>query len=138
MLIFFNFRYFFPVNFSVRFETFNHFGHSMLSKGEQYWRQHSNDFRTPAVTDGLFAIQRHFGFPHTRTLRRTKYSLVLNRSRGATILHSLNFPLISSITSMFFRERMACLVFPLLGFNFSCLLLSRAKILTGNPGVPTR
>ena len=30
------------------FDTFNHFGHSMLSKGEQYWRQHSNDFRTPA------------------------------------------------------------------------------------------
>ena len=31
------------------------------------------------------------------------HSLVLNRSRGATIKHSLNFPLISSITSMFFR-----------------------------------
>ena len=40
------------------------------------------------------------------------YSLVLNRSRGATIKHNPDFPLISSITSMFFGERMACLVFP--------------------------
>ena len=42
----------------------------------------------------------------------SNYSLVLNRSHGATIKHNPDFPLISSITSMFFGERMACLVFP--------------------------
>ena len=56
----------------------------------------------------------------TKTETNLRYSLVLYRSRGATIKHKPDFPVISSITYMFLVKEWHALHFPLV-FNFFCL-----------------